>query len=92
MIVELSGKNEAPTLDWVDPEDYKDVDVNLYRMKAVGGEKTLKNALLYFGIPKEDHEKIFTDSKVTIEYDEIILNSIIEKENRKISLTFKESI
>ncbi len=92
MIVELSGKNEAPALDWIEPEDYKDLNVNLYRMKTVGSERTLRNALLYFGIPKEDHEKIFTENLITLEYDEITLVSKIEKENRKIALTFKESI
>lgn len=92
MIVELFGKNEAPSLDWIEPEEYKDVSVNLYRMKTVGNEKTLKNALLYFGIPKDDHDKIFNENSLTLEYDEITLFSRIEKENRKIALTFKESI
>ena len=92
MIVELSGRGEAPALDWVAPEDYENLEVNLFRAKAVGNERTLKHCLMFFDIPTGDFEEIFTDKDITIDYDDITLFAKNEGELRKVSIFFKESI
>ena len=92
MIVELSGRGEAPALDWVLPEDYLEMEVNLFRAKAVGNERTLKHCLMFYGIPTSDFDEIFTDKDITIDYDDITLFAKNEGELRKFSIFFKESI
>ncbi len=92
MIVELSGRDEAPALDWIDPEDYLGMSVNLFRAKAVGGEKTLKHCLMYFEVPTSDMESIFSDSDITFDYESLKLTATTVNEHRCVSLDFKESI
>jgi len=92
MIVELSGNDEAPALDWIDPEDYAGMSVNLFRAKTVGTERTLKHCLIYFGVPAEDIETILRDAPTEREYDDFTLSASTVNEHKTVNLTFKENI
>lgn len=92
MIVELSGRDEAPALDWIDEDDYKNMSVNLFRAKAIGNERTLKHCLMYFGIPREDMDRIFSNGDIDIEYDEITFNAKTVNGHRTVCLNFKDTI
>ena len=90
--VEVFSTGEAPLLDWVNPEEYSDEELNVFRAKAVGGEGSAKRMLKYFDIPTEDFEKILKSESFEKEYEAISLSAMNTKECRRISLKFTETI
>ena len=92
LLVEVFGIGEVPTLDWVDPEDYKDTELNLLRTKTVGSERAAKRILSYFDIDKEDFAEIFENENFTKEYEFITLTSRKTEKGREIGLKFNETL
>ena len=92
LLIEVFATGEAPLLDWVNPEDYLDSEINVFRAKAVGGLASAKKLLKYFDIPTEDFEKILSDEAFEKEYEAISLASKTEEIGKKISLKFTKTI
>lgn len=92
IMLELFGIGESPELDWVDPEEYKNSEINLFRTKAVGSRRTLEKILSYFSIEKSDFDKILSEKDFSKEYEYISLSSVDTENGRAVSLKFKETI
>ncbi len=92
LLVEVFGIGEAPLLDWVNPEEYADSEINIFRAKAVGGEASAKKLLKYFDIPKDDFEAILKSESFEKEYEAITLSVTNTEIGKKIRLTFTETI
>ena len=92
ILIEIFGIGEAPTLDWVDPNDYVDSEINLFRTKSVGGKRAAKRLLSYFDIDKKDFDSIIDGESFKGEYEFITLISEIGKNGKEISLKFNETI
>ncbi len=88
---ELYGLNEAPTLEWIDPEEYKDTPVNLFRARAVGSTASVKRVLKYFSVDESSYEMIFSSEDFESLFDKITLRAYTENENRVIELHFNET-
>ena len=92
LLVEVFGIGEAPLLDWVDPEEYTDSELNVFRAKAGGGERQAKKMLRYFDIPEEDFKKILDSECFEKEYEAISLSAKVGEKGKEISLRFTETI
>ncbi len=90
--IEVFGKNEAPALDWVDPEEYIDKEFNLFRERMLGGEGSVKKILKYFGFPEDCFEQALSYENFSFDTDKITLIAAEEYEMRTISLRFKETV
>ena len=92
LLVEVFGTGEAPLLDWVDPEDYLDKEINLFRSRAIGTERAARRIMKYFGIPKSDFKEIFKTEAFTKEYETVILTTGDAPLGKEFSLKFTETI
>ncbi len=92
--VELFGNDgTAPELSWVKPgTDYKPVDIFLFRGKAVGGKRTVKSILKYFGVEESDMDSVFSSDKFESDYEYVSLISEIKEEKRVVRLKMKETV
>ena len=90
--IEVFAKGEAPLLDWVNPEDYTDSEINVFRTKAVGGAGSAKKLLKYFDIPSDDFEEILNSESFEKEYEAINLTSKLSENGQEISLKFTETL
>lgn len=92
LLIEVFGIGEAPLLDWVDPNEYLDYEINVFRARAVGGKGQAKKLLKYFDIPKEDFEEILELESFEKEYESISLSAKVGEKGKEISLKFIETI
>ena len=91
--VELFGTNEAPpTLDWAKNEDYENVEINLFREKAVGGKGAIRRVLKYFEVPNEDVEKALASELFEKSYQNIDLRAETKNELREIRIKFTKTV
>ncbi len=92
LLVEVFGIGEAPTLDWVNPEDYKNSEINLFRKTTTGSKRAAKRLLSYFDIDKEDFDEIFESESYTKDYEFITLSTKASENGKEISLRFNETL
>jgi len=92
LLIELFGIGEAPLLDWVNPEDYKDTEINLFKTKCVGAKRAAKKILKYFDIDKNDFDEILENESFKKEYEAITLETRISENGKEISLRFNETL
>ena len=92
IVVEIFSIGEPPLLDWVDPEDYLDAKINIFRAKTIGANRALKKLLSYFDIDKEDFEKIIKADNFEKEYEFISLTSRTTENGKEVSLKFNETL
>lgn len=92
--VELFGNDgKPPELSWVKAgEDYTPVDIFLFRGKAVGGKRTLKSILKYFGVDESDMDLVLSENRFQGEYEYVSLVSEINEEKRVVRLKMKETV
>lgn len=90
--IEVFGVGEAPLLDWVDPEEFKDSEINILRTTTCGSNKTAKKVLSYFDIDKNDFDKIFDSESFEKEYEFISLSVKKAELGKEISLKFNETL
>jgi hypothetical protein len=83
--VRLYGNNGTPTFNWANNENYKSVDIDIFREKAIGGTKSIARVLRYFEVPEEDILEIISKN----EYEKIYENFILTKSTNDKILTFK---
>jgi hypothetical protein len=92
LMIEVFGIGEAPLLDWVNPEDYKNSEINLFRTKCVGSKRAAKKILSYFDIDKTDFDKIFENESFEKEYEAITLKTCLSENGKEISLRFNKTL
>lgn len=92
LLVELWGVDEPPALDWIDPAEYKDKEVNLFRGSVTSKNSSAKKILSYFGVDKNDFNYIFSNVDFSKEYELVSLCVECREENRTVSIKFKETL
>ena len=92
LVIELFGRGDYPALDWVDPEDYKNMETNLFRATAVGGKHAVKTILSYFDVSAEDIESAFEKDSFSAEYDSVSFEAENDGKEYKFSVFFKDTI
>ena len=92
LLVEVFAIGEAPLLDWVNPEEYRDSELNVFRAKTLGAKRSAKKLLSYFDIDESDFEKILDGESFEKEYEAITLFAITGENGKVISLKFNETI
>ena len=91
--IELSGVDEQPpALDWAKNEDYEQIEVNLFRDRAVGGKAAVKRILEFFDVPNEDIKLALSEEKLEKSYDFIDLSSEHREDIREIKIKFTQTI
>lgn len=89
--VELFGDNDNfDTYAWLKNEET--TEINLFRAKANGNEKTVHRILSYFGAEKDDIQKVFSTDGFSIDYEKIAITSEITENIKIIKVYFKETI
>ena len=91
--VELSGICEQPpALDWAKNEDYENVEINLFRDRAVGGKSAIKRALAFFDVPNSDIDAALTREKFENRYKFIDLYVENRDDIREIKIKFTKTV
>ena len=71
--VTLFGNSGLPAFNWAQGEDYTPIDIDLFREKAIGSERTVKRVLHYFEVSDEDCDALLVSDSFEKEYDAFIL-------------------
>ena len=91
--VELYGVDEQPpALDWAKSEDYENLEVNLFRDRAVGGKATVKRALEFFEVPAEDIKSALSEESFAKSYELIDLTAEHREDIREIKIKFTKTV
>ena len=84
--IELIGKDKKPDFDWIDKSDNSQIEITMFREKAIGGERSIKRVLKYFGIPKDETSIFFNSQPAEKEYENVCVSSYIEDKERIVSI------
>ncbi len=91
--IELFGYDEKPPmLDWAIDEDYQNIEVNLFRDRAVGGAASVRRVLKFFDVPDEDIEALLEADNFAKSYKSIELSSERKNEIKEIRINFTETL
>lgn len=91
--LELSGVDEQPpALDWAKNEDYNNIEVNLFRDRAVGGKSTVKRTLRFFGVPSADINSALNEECFEKSYDLFDLSAEHLDDIRRIKIKFTKTV
>ena len=84
--VELTGKDKKPDFDWIDKNDNSEIEITMFREKAIGGERCIKRVLNFFGIPKDEAIVFFNSQPTEKEYENVYVKSYFEDKERIVSI------
>lgn len=91
--IELFGYDEKPPmLDWAIDEDYQNIEVNLFRDRAVGGASSVRRVLKFFDVPDEDIGALLDADNFAKSYKSIELSSQRKNEIKEIRINFTETL
>ena len=81
-------------LDWLVPEEDGTIpDINLFRAKALGGNRTLLSILKFYGVESSELRESIVNGKSTYEDELVKIESgLTETELRQIHIYFKKTI
>lgn len=88
--IELFGEDEAPMLDWA--RDRGPCRANLYRDVAIGGEKSVKRVLRYFGMEIDDIRALISGEKERVELYGISAYRSVNTDEVSYSLDFSKTL
>ncbi len=91
--VELFGSNEPlPEFNWAKGDEYENLEINLFRERAVGGIGTVRRVLKYFDVPEADINSLFTEDKFEKSYESYDVSAERQNEIREIKIKFTKTI
>ena len=92
--IELFGNDgKPPELSWVkDDQSYTPVDIYLFRGKAIGGKRSIKSLLRYFGVSESDVESVLSEKNFSGDYAYVSLKSEKLEEKTVIRLKMKQTV
>ncbi len=91
--IELFGYDEKPPmLDWAIDKDYQNIEVNLFRDRAVGGASSVRRVLKFFDVPEEDISTALESDNFTKSYKSLELSAERKNEIREIKIKFTETL
>ena len=93
MRLELSGiDDQPPALNWAKNENYDNIEVNLFRDRAVGGKSAVKRILKFFDVPPKDIEAALHEEKFENSYNLIDLSVERREDIREIKIKFTKTL
>ena len=92
--VDLFGNDgRAPELDYIkNDENYKPIDIYMFRGKAIGGKRQVASILKYYGVSESDIPNVFIEPAYSGNYEYVTLKSEIGEDKTVIRLKFKETV
>ncbi len=88
--IELYEKSgSAEVFSWIDKNPNE--EINIFRAKARGTERTAKKILQYFGVDNELAEKLIASETSETELEDIFVRSEFTEEGKRISIRLKET-
>ena len=91
--VELFGNDgRPPELSWISEENYTPVDIYLFRGKAIGGKRTVKSLLKYFGVDDGDIDSVLANENFSGDYEFVSLKSEKKEDKTEIRLRMKATV
>ena len=81
--IQVYGDAGLPELDWMRDQTTDPGVICMYRGRAEGGSRAVKKALKHFHIPEADIENIIDTDDFHGEYEECVVDTLINLENRK---------
>lgn len=90
--IELFGHDEAPALDWIDEERYKDMSVNLFRARVKGGKRAVKKIVSLFGATKDEAARLLESRSYECENDAVRISASESESIRTVRIAFKATI
>ena len=89
--LEVYGKsNDEQVYSWLSADD--GTEINLFRTKALGGNRQIISILKYFGIPSEDAKAVLSTEGFEKEYKDFILTSETTESAIAARLLFKTTL
>ena len=89
--ISLYGNDGKPPL-FDGLRDEGSIDIYLFRGRAVGGKRTVKSILKYFGISDADIEAAFDTEKYSSETDDVLFTVSHIEDIREFRLKFKRTL
>ena len=86
--VELWGIDKMPEFDWVDKNALNNVEITLFRERAVGCAGSVKRVLKHFGVDKNEIDLFFDEQPFEKEHENILVYSSFNDKERSISIKF----
>lgn len=92
--VELFGNdNKPPELSWItEDENYKPLDIYLFRGKAYGTKRNVISILKYFGVDENDIPLVFESESYSADYEYVSLVSTMNEDKTEIRLKMKQTV
>lgn len=91
--IEVFGFDEKPPmLDWAIDKDYQNIEVNLFRDRAVGGATSVRRVLKYFNVSEEDITCILEENSFNRSYGSFELSAEKKNEIKEIKIKFTETL
>ncbi len=91
--VELFGSDEpAPDFDWAKTEERENIEINLFRERAYGGEGSVRRVLRFFEIPDGDIDCALKTDGFLKSYECLDLSSDTVNEAKRISIKFTKTV
>ena len=89
----FGNDNRTPELSWIqEDENYKPMDIFLFRGTAYGTKKKVISVLKYFGVSESDIPLVFETESFSAEYEFVSLNSKMSDEKTEIKLKMKQTV
>ncbi len=82
-----------PDIKWLQPDPGDEVsDLCVFRGKAYGSIRIAERIIRYFGADRADFNAIFEDETFSKEYENVLLSSMIENEQRVIKIRMLKDV
>ncbi len=89
--VELFGNNGQPPLYSMENADFVPMDINLFRGRIIGGERSIKKILKFFGTSAAEAQELIA-SECSFEYENVNISSHNTEEGSEIRIFMKNTI
>lgn len=92
ILCELYGVDDAPSLDWVSKEDFEDLEINLFRAKAVGTMLAVKRVLRYFEVSTDDFDELLSFDGREKVYENVSVHTEVINEFRTVKIKLLKTL
>lgn len=86
----FGNDGQPPMFDGL--RDEPSIDIFLFRAKAVGGKKSVRKIMSYYGIPDADIERALSEDTIFGDYELVSFESEHREDIREIRIKFKETV
>ena len=92
LTVRLFGNSDAPSFNWSKGDEFKHSEIDLFREKAIGGNRAISKVLSFFDVPKEDISLMLSQNEYKKDYESYSLTKSTDDDKTTVSLRFTRTI